>query len=113
MKRKIAMVAASCVAATIGLGGLVPHAPASASATSSSVTVRHCQMLRTLPAYVYRYQSATVNQPTGAARYREIVTDGLRGDNLQRVCRAQVNQQVESRGAPASTLAVLRDLGYR
>jgi hypothetical protein len=109
--KKTIIVAALCAMATTGVG-LVSHAPATASATSSSVTVRHCQVLRTLPTYVYRYQGATVYMPSGAARYREVVVDGLRGDNLQRVCKAQVNQQVRSNGAPAPVVNVLRELSY-
>jgi hypothetical protein len=111
--KKIIAVAATSSALLAGLVAGVSQSPASAATSSSTVTARHCQVLRTLPAYVYRYQGATVYEPTGAARYREVLTDGLRGDNLQRVCRAQVNQQVESHGASAPTLVVLRELGYR
>lgn len=113
-RTRIVALAASLVAALAAAGLALGSAGnvASAATSSGSVTVRHCQVLRTLPAYVYRYQGATVNEPTGAARYREVVLDGLTGANLQRVCKAQVDQQVASRGAPAPVLGVLRELHY-
>lgn len=114
--KKIIAVAAASSALLVGLVAGVSQSPASAATSSpppSTVTVKHCQMLRTLPAYVYRYQGATVYEPTGAARYREIVADGVPGTVIQRVCKAQIDQQVEAYGAPTPTLQVLRDLGYR
>lgn len=110
-KIKTAMIATVCVVAA-GSVGLVSHAPATASTPATSVTVRHCQVLRTLPGYSYTYQGATVTEPSGAARYRELVADGVGGRNLQAACRVQVGQQLDARGASAPTLGVLAELGY-
>lgn len=109
--KKTIIVTALCAVTVAGVG-LVSHAPASASATSGAVTVRHCQVLRTLPSYGGTYQGADVYEPSGAARYRELVADGVAGGNLQAACRAQVTHQRQQGGASGPTLAVLRELGY-
>jgi hypothetical protein len=110
-KMKITAAGVVCAAALTGVG-LVSHAPALAATSGDSVTVRHCQVLRTLPAYAYTYQGATATEPPGAARYRELVADGVNGHNLQAACRAQIGQQLDARGAPAPTLTVLTELRY-
>lgn len=79
-------------------------------ATVTPVIASPCQMLRLLPGYRYRYQGATVTEPTGDVRYREMTTDGVRGAALHSACRAMVRDQVRAGGAPAPVLAVYREL---
>lgn len=75
------------------------------------VVARPCQVLRTLPAYRYREQGATITMPTGAARYADAAAD-VRGVELERACRLMVTEQRTHKGAPAATLTVLREWGF-
>lgn len=111
---RIRNIAAGLVAAAALLtGGLALATPATAGTTSAPVTLRPCQVLRTLPGYSYRTQGATVTEPTGAVRYREIVSDGVSGTALQSACRTVATEQVRHNGAPAPVLAVWREVGIR
>lgn len=111
MKRTIAGVALACAIAGTSVE-LVSHT-AGAATSSTTVTVRHCQTLRTLPAYGWRDAQASGSEPSGAARYRELLADDVAGAQLQHACRVQVVQQVQRHGASAATLGVLGELGYR
>jgi hypothetical protein len=70
--------------------------------------MRPCVILRALPGYTYRYQGATITEPSGKARYQELLADHVHGAQLQTACRAMINQQA-SHGAVPWWVNILRN----
>lgn len=110
MSRMFIATLTFAVSLLIFAGGMGAATASGVAPAAAPVSVRPCQMLRMLPGYVYRYQGATITEPTGAVRYGEMLADGVHGAAMQASCRRQVQAQIASNGAPAPTLRVYREL---
>ena len=101
----------SVALAGVGLTMGVLATSVSAAPLGTTVTARHCQLLRTMPAYHFTYQGAGIAEPTGAVRYGELIADHVVGAQLQAACQMVITQQVKA-GPNTPQAKVMRELGY-
>lgn len=113
MIRKMMFVAAIALVVAFGVGFTVAGPAAAGSPVGSAVSAGSgqtptalvsntpkpkpsktetgmCDVLYQLPAYTYKYQGATIGNPSGKAELKDLTADGVKGKDRQTACKYMV-----------------------